>query len=69
MSNLRRDDVLRVRLVRMINGKVHAERLDINESDVRYMSTPELLRHFTGCIERCSQRLDLIEEYESEQQP
>jgi hypothetical protein len=68
MSLLGSDDVLGVRVYRKINGKRHVERVDIRASDVRYLSTPELLRHFSGCIDTAVTRLDAIEEY-SQPQP
>lgn len=63
MSLLKEGDVLRIRIVRNIGGKLFTERLDINERDVRYFSTPELLRHFVECVSTVTQRLDLTEEY------
>ncbi len=63
MSNLRAGDHLEVRLIRKIKGKPTLERVALDADDVRFMSTPELLRTFAGAIENASQRLDIAEEY------
>lgn len=63
MSSLRKGDVLEIRLIRKISGKPTLERVNLKADDVRFMSTPELLRTFAGAIENASERLDLTEEY------
>ena len=63
MSNLRPGDQLEIRLIRKIKGKVALERVALEADDVRFMSTPELLRTFAGAIENAGQRLDIAEEY------
>lgn len=63
MSILGDEDVLKVKLARVINGKLVVEHIDITASDVTLMSTPELLRHFSACIASAKERLDITEEY------
>lgn len=63
MSILGEDDILKVKLARVINGKLTVEHLDITYSDVQWMNTPQLLRHFSACIESAKNRLDFVEEY------
>jgi len=69
MSILGEGDIIRVVLVREINGKKHVEKLDIREFDVRWLSTPQLLRHFSSCIATATERLDLIEEFSTPSRP
>lgn len=63
MSLLRDTDVLGVRVARTINGKRHIERVGIRALDLIYLSTPELLRAFSRCVDTAVARLDAIEEY------
>ncbi|MEN3369974.1 MAG: hypothetical protein V7609_2117 [Verrucomicrobiota bacterium] len=63
MSTLRAGDVLEVRLLRKIGGKFQAERVHLEADDVRWMSTPELLRTFSGAIATAGERLDITEEH------
>lgn len=63
MSLLRENDRLFIKLARRINGKLVAEQIKIAEEDVRYLSTPQLLRHFTEQIDRAQARLDATEEF------
>jgi len=63
MSLLRPDDILFIKLARRINGKLVAEQVKIDAEDVRFLSTPQLLRHFTEQIDRAQARLDAAEEF------
>jgi hypothetical protein len=63
MSTLRAGDVLEVRLLRKIDGKFRAERVHLEADAVRWMSTPELLRTFSGAIATAGERLDITEEH------
>lgn len=63
MSSLRAGDILEVRLLRKIGGKVQRERVALEADNVRWMSTPELLRTFAVAIATASERLDITEEH------
>lgn len=66
MSILRQGDTIFIKVARKINGKRVIERVEIDAWDVRYLSTPMLLRKFVEQIDRATARLDAAEEYAAE---
>lgn len=63
MSLLRSGDVLRLSVGRKIRGLMVYEMVEVGSAELRWLSTPELLRAFSAQVDRACTHLDAEEEH------